>query len=1049
MRLEELFVDGFGHFRQRDFALTDRPVTVFYGPNEAGKSTLMAFIRTVLFGFPKQGRNSHYPPLSGGHHGGRVRLSGDGGEVYTLERYVGANGGQVAIRTDGGEPLDVDTVLPRITGQATPTLFNNVFAFSIDELQEMGALNEASVSGAIYSAGQGVPGLPALSKALTEGGGRIFTTGRGRTQEVPMLVNALKDIDGKLRSVEGNAGRYRDFTARRVQIDAGLADYEEERSQLAGRQVEVNNLKAAWEDWVGLTGCDDKLTELPRYEQFPEEAIPRLEIFEERARQARTDAEEAAEQLRLATEAVVANVPDEGLLEVAGRVEDIRRDRGSFDGSVHDLPERLTELREMESNVANNLVDLGHQWNEAELDAFDTSLLVRNQVDLWKRRMTENSDRVRQVQARSEQERRTLLDRQTETQEAREKVPPEPPPLDASELMVRQDALRAAKGCLSEYERQRQNHETLRSQLNVLAAGGERGDNISRRPHPILLILLGLSGAGLFIAGLLLGGEAFVLGMVSGLVLIIVAAALWFMRGKALSDAPSPVASALGQQAADAERSVETARQGLLRSSGLLDLDGQPNAASLDSAEAHLETAHNLLDTWNSANGGLEDAARRERMQEQRLEDAVEEQAVAEASAQETQGEWQQWLRERQLDEALTADTMTTFLARVETVRTTLAETRRMRDRVSAIEKDIEEFQVRVQQLAIDHEMPLSPDDWGQLASAADALITRMDQARDDLSRRRVAQEKEEEARLSLERQDQRVKSVQQELEVLLVAGGTDAAEDFRLRARQHQDRMELEWHRGELVRRLELLSGPGEKLDAFRKSLAETTPDRLNQESERILQRLQQVEADRALILEERGGIDNELERLTGEEESSQLRIQHETLMEQLRDCAWEWSRLTVAEVLLEKTRQKFERERQPSVVRHAQEFFSHITGQRYTQLYSPIGERTITVMDAAGGSKRPNELSRGTREQLYLALRFGLVREFGEHAERLPVIVDEALVNFDPERSRLTAEAFAVLSETNQVLVFTCHPGTAELFADSAGAHVIEIEPAVSNPG
>ena len=97
--------------------------------------------------------------------------------------------------------------------------------------------------------------------------------------------------------------------------------------------------------------------------------------------------------------------------------------------------------------------------------------------------------------------------------------------------------------------------------------------------------------------------------------------------------------------------------------------------------------------------------------------------------------------------------------------------------------------------------------------------------------------------------------------------------------------------------------------------------------------------------------------------------------------------------------------------------------------------------MTDAAGAGKQPAELSRGTREQLYLALRFGLIREFGEHAERLPVVVDEALVNFDPERAHLAAESFAQLADTNQVLVFTCHPSTAEMFADAAGAQVVDI--------
>ena len=89
---------------------------MFYGPNEAGKSTLLAFIRTVLFGFPTQRRNEHYPPSSGSRHGGRIRLSGDDGQIYTLERYVGPRGGPLAVRDDAGDTVDPTEFMPRITG---------------------------------------------------------------------------------------------------------------------------------------------------------------------------------------------------------------------------------------------------------------------------------------------------------------------------------------------------------------------------------------------------------------------------------------------------------------------------------------------------------------------------------------------------------------------------------------------------------------------------------------------------------------------------------------------------------------------------------------------------------------------------------------------------------------------------------------------------------------------------------------------------------------------------------------------------------------------
>ena len=91
----------------------------------------------------------------------------------------------------------------------------------------------------------------------------------------------------------------------------------------------------------------------------------------------------------------------------------------------------------------------------------------------------------------------------------------------------------------------------------------------------------------------------------------------------------------------------------------------------------------------------------------------------------------------------------------------------------------------------------------------------------------------------------------------------------------------------------------------------------------------------------------------------------------------------------------------------------------------------RSQTPMD---DTKQPSELSRGTREQLFLSLRFGLIRELGERTEPLPVVVDEVLVNFDPDRALRAAIAFTELSKTNQVLVFTCHPTVVELFRNAA---------------
>ena len=160
MRLEELYLDGFGHFHQTTIGPISGPVTVFYGPNEAGKSTLLAFIRAILFGFPPR-FNSHYPPFAGGRHGGRITLSNDAQNTYVVERFAGRNGG-LRVVTANGPASDAETALRQLTGPATSDLFKNIFAFSLDELQEGASLQGSS----IYNAGQGAPGLPTLQKSL-------------------------------------------------------------------------------------------------------------------------------------------------------------------------------------------------------------------------------------------------------------------------------------------------------------------------------------------------------------------------------------------------------------------------------------------------------------------------------------------------------------------------------------------------------------------------------------------------------------------------------------------------------------------------------------------------------------------------------------------------------------------------------------------------------------------------------------------------------------------------------------------------------------------
>lgn len=158
MRIAGWHIDGFGVFH--DIQVRDVPLglTVFLGPNEAGKTTLLAFIRQMLFGFPSDTvRERAYPPLRGGRHGGRLVLIGPDGE-YVVERSEALGPGALVTLPGGGHGDESD--LARLLGGADHRLFQTVFAFSLAELQDFATLDAEGMHDRIFSRGLPVPGAP-------------------------------------------------------------------------------------------------------------------------------------------------------------------------------------------------------------------------------------------------------------------------------------------------------------------------------------------------------------------------------------------------------------------------------------------------------------------------------------------------------------------------------------------------------------------------------------------------------------------------------------------------------------------------------------------------------------------------------------------------------------------------------------------------------------------------------------------------------------------------------------------------------------------------
>ena len=1033
MRIRDIRIEGFGRFSDTKFGPLERSVTVFNGPNEAGKSTLLEFVRRVLFGFPrKSGRVNPYPPLDGGRYGGHLAIEGMDGRVCDLHRTTGGSfRGEVVLTSASGQPLP-EHELAKLLGNHSRDVFEQVFAFTLEELYSDALLNDESVNSQIYSSGMGVTMLPDALRVIESDRTGIFLKG-GSTQKVYEVQSRIKAIDERLRSVTDNAARYGDLTDRRRHVEDELENLGVRRQEIQSQYNHQVMLRNAWDVWIDLNSAGENLADLPAIDDFPADGLNRLEALQERLRAARREFESAERRVSMAEQALDVRIDHEAILTHSTEVRRLQEGRTAFDGSINDLPERETELEGHKGRLGDTLKDLGPDWDECRLEGFDLSVAVRQQISEHGDRLRSASAEFTEVRSAQGQDKAALEEASDAERTARRKLEGAVEPrLDANGIRQHRHLVRATRSQLDEISRQRQNVLNLQNQLKgVEGVAPAAGARAGRRTLAAINFVFGIA---LLVAGLVLGGTAIFIGAAAGIILAGFGIYL-FMSAKfrPVSAGESPLAQPLRESIREAEEDIEYRRTKLEHDAAPLNLE-VIDESSLHAADQTIDEEEDLLRERTRLSEILEAAEEFTKRRQVRTDKSTAAVKDADDVLKAARFEWREWVTSRGLSESFTPETADVLYGQVELGRSRLEDVRSWQQRIQAIRKDIDEYMEAVEPLATAFDVPMDRNDPRAVAAAADRLVELMDEVQEDVRSRTDAEAELEDARRQLKDRMSDLQKADEELGQLLQSGGAEEVETFRGRANLFDRRARLDDSTRAAHDRLRRLSGPGDLLETLKSDLGKTNHESIENEITRLEAGRADVDAQREKLSTEQGEIRNELDGLIGEEESSRLRMERNVLMEQLKGHARDWTRLTLARNLLDEARRKFERERQPGVVRHAQQYFTTITDGRYRQVFAPLGEQTITVTDANGQTKQPSELSRGTREQLFLALRFGLIRELGQRTEPLPVVVDEVLVNFDPDRALRAAVAFTELSKTNQVLVFTCHPTVVDLFQNAA---------------
>lgn len=167
-------------------------------------------------------------------------------------------------------------------------------------------------------------------------------------------------------------------------------------------------------------------------------------------------------------------------------------------------------------------------------------------------------------------------------------------------------------------------------------------------------------------------------------------------------------------------------------------------------------------------------------------------------------------------------------------------------------------------------------------------------------------------------------------------------------------------------------------------------------------------------------------------------LKIQKNIYLDEYRKKIEELIKNKVIISLIEKAKNSFN-ETQPDL-KNAQKYLSILTDGKYSKINLDLME---IQNDQGTITKKWQDLSRGTKEQLYLALRLGYASNYSKDKITLkpngkvdlPLIIDDAFVNFDFTRTRNAIKCLKEFSKTNQILFFSCHTELMKKHFESIG--------------
>lgn len=234
MRLAKLSLERYGRFQdcELNFRAGSPDLHIVYGPNEAGKSTSLAAVSDLFFGFQTRSPYNFMFDYALLRVGAEIECSG---QALACRRKKGASG-TLLDATDS--PIDEASLIAMLKGQTRET-FQQSFSLNQEALRSGGkAIVEArdDFGRTLFAAGSGLTGVAEKLKALEAEADAIWgpSTRQSRT-----FTQAQKQYSEATRAVKEQSLKPKAWSDAKSLVDRTRAALEEAKGQRTAVQAEL------------------------------------------------------------------------------------------------------------------------------------------------------------------------------------------------------------------------------------------------------------------------------------------------------------------------------------------------------------------------------------------------------------------------------------------------------------------------------------------------------------------------------------------------------------------------------------------------------------------------------------------------------------------------------------------------------------------------------------------------------------------------------------------------------------------------------------------